>query len=222
MGAFFFAQVRQASFSKTPGAARFAVTAIPADQGTAVMIPLRISAPVVVLAILTAQAHAETFEDSRSGIRITVDDAFSIASEPVAGQPDARMIFISSRNAEHPFVPGSISPVCVFTQWPDPEFAGLDQSAINADAPNWPTDIITDMAGSAELESATPFEHQGLAGMEVVTRLTQSVTNEEYLVFFALGTPAGRASLACAATSQTLPLALAAYRHMRDGITLQQ
>jgi hypothetical protein len=186
------------------------------------MAPLRISALLIAMAILTVQTHGETYADSQSGIRITVDDAFSIAAEPVAGQPDARMVFISSRSAEHPFVPGSISPVCVFTQWPEPEFAGLDQATINADAPNWPADIIADMSGTAELESATPFEHQGLAGMEVITRLTQSVTNEEYLVFFALGTPAGRASLACAATSQTLPLALVAYRHMRDGIMLQQ
>ena len=181
---------------------------------------LKIPAVILATILLTGGSHAETFEDSHSGIRISVDDNFKVVSEPLAGQPDASMIFIVARDARHPFVPGSQTPICVLTQWPEPEFASLSQAEINADAPNWPADIVADMAGAAELESATPFDHQGLAGMEVVTRLTQSVTAEEYLVFFALATPRGRASIACAATSQTLGLALPAYRHIRDGLTL--
>lgn len=186
------------------------------------MAPARIPAIILFSMLATAGAYAETFEDARSGIRIDVDDAYTIASEPVAGQPGASMIFISARDATHPFVPGSQTPMCVFTQWPDAEFAGMDQADIDADAPNWPADIVADMAGTAALENAVPFEHQGLSGMEVVTRLTQSLTNEEYLVFFALATPAGRASLACAATSETLDQALPVYRRVRDGITLPQ
>jgi hypothetical protein len=184
------------------------------------MASLRIPAVILAVMLLTVSSHAETFEDSHSGIRISVDDAFKVVSEPVAGQPDASMIFIIPQDGKHPFVPDSQTPMCVLTQWPEPEFASLSQAEINADAPNWPADIVADMGGGAELESATPFEHQGLAGMEVVTHLTQSVTAEEYLVFFALATPRGRASIACAATSQTLGLALPAYRHIRDGLTL--
>lgn len=178
-------------------------------------------ATLIIAFTLPSVCHAETFEDSRTGITIVVDDSFYVVSEPVIGQPGASMIAISSRGP-HPFVPDSVTPTCVLTQWPDVEFAGMTQSDINADAPNWPADIIADMAGAAELASATPFEHQGLAGMEVVVRLTRSVTNEAYLVFFATATPRGRASIACAAAIDTLDAALPVYRRIRDGVTLPQ
>ncbi|WP_156460525.1 hypothetical protein [Devosia sp. Root635] len=186
------------------------------------MTPARLTAVILFSVLATADGYAAPFQDPRSGIRVDVGDAYAIASEPVAGQPDASMIFINPRDTRHPFVPDSQTPMCVFTQWPDADFASMTQAEIDADAPNWPADIVADMAGTAALESAAPFEHQGLAGMEVVTRLTQSVTNEDYLVFFALATPAGRASLACAATDETLADALPVYRRVRDGITLPQ
>lgn len=172
--------------------------------------------------LATSSTHAERYEDPLSGIVVEASDDYRVSSEPITGQPGASWIWINRRDAVHPFVPQSTSPMCVLTQWPDAALAAMSQAEIDANAPNLPANIIADMAGTAELESAEPFTHQGLAGMEVVTRLTQSVTNEEFLVFFAVSTPRGHTSMACAATSQTLGLALPAYRHLFTGVTLPQ
>lgn len=183
---------------------------------------LRLPATLVVLMLLTAGSHAASFEDSRSGLVVNTSDDFYVSSDPVPGQEGASWIWINRRDAVHPFVPGSTSPLCVLTQWPDATLAGMSQTEIDANAPNLPANIIADMAGAAELQSAEPFQHQGLAGMEVITRLTQSATNEEFLVFFAVSTPRGNTSMACAATSQTLALALPAYRHLFSGVVFPQ
>jgi hypothetical protein len=185
------------------------------------MASLRFPTAVLAMLLLPGICAAETFEDSRTGIKLTVDDSFRVASEPVPGRPDTSMIFISSKNG-HPFVPGSITPTCVLTQWQDPDFAGLTQAEINADAPNWPADVVADMMGGVALESARPFEHQGLTVMEIVTSLPLSVVIQDRLVFYALATPKARTSLSCGATSQTVGLALPAFRHIIDGLTLPQ
>lgn len=184
--------------------------------------PLQVPAIILAVLLATTAIQAARFEDPISGIIVDTSDEFYVSSDPVPGQPEASWIWINRRDAVHPFVPESTSPMCVLTQWPDAELATMSQAEIDANAPDLPAKIIADMAGTAELQSAEPFEHQGLAGMEVVTRLTQSVTNEEFLVFFALSTPRGHTSMACAATSQTLGLALPAYRNLFTGVTLPQ
>ena len=161
---------------------------------------------------------SQPFEDPRNGIRIDLEPGYRVVSEPMPG--DTSLIVILGADEFHPFVPGARTPMCVIAHWQDPGYAGLSQAEIDARAPDWPAEVVRQMAGAASLEQVAPFQHQGMAGMEIVTRLTRSVTNEAFLVIFAMATPQGRASISCAAATETLADALPVYRAVRDGVTL--